>query len=59
MKDEMDMLSWFLWYSWSYLGCNRGTARWRARWRYVRGAIPAYWRFRQSMVKDRANGFIV
>jgi hypothetical protein len=49
--------AWFLWKSWSYLGCDSGTGRWRARRRYVRGIWPAWRRFRAACKRDRAMGW--
>ena len=31
---------WFIWKSWSYLGCDSGTGRWKARREYLAGIIP-------------------
>jgi hypothetical protein len=48
---------WFIWRSWSYLGCDRGTGRWAARREYLVGIIPAAVRFvRSSWNDDRTGG---
>jgi hypothetical protein len=51
MRDTV----WFVWKSWSYLGCDGGSGRWRARRSYLRGLWPAYRRFRASAKRDRID----
>jgi hypothetical protein len=41
--------------SWSYLGCNGGTGRWRARRTYFRKGISTYLIFRRLRKQDKVN----
>ena len=45
---------WFLRNSWSYLGCNSGSGRWRARWRLLTKGPAAYRSFRRAKARDEA-----
>lgn len=45
---------WFIGTSWGYLGCDRGTGRWLARARYLRGIVSkTIWFVRQDAIDRR------
>lgn len=46
---------WFIWRSWSYLGCDRGTGRWRARRDYLRGIVSKTIWFVRECHQDRVR----
>lgn len=44
---------WFVRMSWAYLGCNRGSGRWSARAKYLRGIVPKTAWFMWRDIQDR------
>lgn len=54
MSEARDF-AWFLWKSWSYLGCNHGSGRWRARREYAAGIVPAALRYIRAVRADRVT----
>jgi len=55
-ESPMGALFWFLRSSWSYLGCDRGAGRWRARRTYLAGLVPAAVKFmRLTRADERAS----
>lgn len=40
-------LWWFLYHSWFYLGCDKGSGRWKARFHYLRDVASTYGKFRE------------
>lgn len=50
-----DGVLWFVWASWSFLGCDRGAGRWRARRRYARGLLPTLLRYLRMRREDRTT----
>jgi hypothetical protein len=54
---DLRVLAWFARRSWSYLGCDRGTGRWAARGRYLRGLPAAARTFLRATREDRRAGY--
>lgn len=50
---DVRALAWFVWTSWRYLGCDRGTGRWAARRLYVAGLPGAARTFLAFLAADR------
>ncbi len=44
---------WFIRESWKYLGCDRGTNRWRARRQFIANGWRAYTWWRRRCALDR------
>lgn len=48
--------AWFVWRSWSYLGCDHGTGRWQARRGYFAKIVPkTLWFIRQDIRDGRVG----